>query len=83
MEGEHSLYSHAKACLPDGYSLANSSVFSGDYDSLEDLNSFLVAFFDFYVNADRITGLKLGDIIAELSSFNVFNYWVHVHYLLY
>jgi len=58
-------------------------VFSGDYDSLKDLNSFLVTFFDFNVNADGITGLKLGDITAELPSFDVFNYWIHVYYLLY
>src|SRR5215467_6399236 len=81
MQRKHPFYSHAKAGLSDRYGLANSGVFSGDYDSLEYLNSFLVAFFDFHVNADRITGLKLRDIIAKLPSFNVFNYWIHVYYL--
>jgi len=79
MKRKYALDSYAKAGLPDCYRLANAGVFSGNYHAFKYLNPLFVALFDFYVNANGIAGLELGDIIAELSSFNIFNYWVHVY----
>jgi hypothetical protein len=78
---KYPLDAYTKARFSDGYGLPNSRVFSGDYNSFKDLDSFLITLFDLYVYANRVTGLKLRDIIAELPSFNVFNYWIHVYYL--
>src|SRR5262249_17167272 len=78
---KYTLDSYAKARLPDRDGLANSGVLSSDYDALKNLDSFLVALFYLYMDSNGITGLKLGDIIAELPSLDVFNYWIHVYHL--
>lgn len=41
-----------------------------DHDSLEHLNAFLAAFFDFIVDLHRITGAKIGKVGSDLVSAN-------------
>src|ERR1700730_3722690 len=65
MDREDALAADPVRNLPDGEGLAYSASALGDTNTLESLNSFLVALAHAHVDAERVTCPERGDVVAE------------------
>src|SRR5450759_263404 len=65
VDGENALDADAIGDLPDCEGRAHSAAALGDADTLESLDSFLVALAHAHVDAECVTGPERGDIVAE------------------
>ena len=65
MQRKDSLDADAKTGFAHGDCFARAAVLAGDANALESLQAFFrLRFLDADVNADRIAGLKLGNVIS-------------------
>ena len=64
VQRKYTLDTNSETGLPHRDRLANAGMLAGDHNSLKCLNAFLIAFFDFHVNANRVPGLKSRKITA-------------------
>src|SRR6266481_5875702 len=65
MDREDALDANAVRDLPNGEGFAHSAAALGDADTLESLDSFLIALTHAHVDAERVTGPEGGDVVAE------------------
>ena len=70
VQWEDALHTVSKRNLSDSECRANSAMFLGDADAFEDLNAFFIAFLDFDVNFDRVSGFEFRKSRAQLLLFN-------------
>src|SRR5215212_863063 len=72
VQWKDSLNADAKTRLSHGDGFTRAAMFASDHDALKSLQSlFRLRFLNPHVNTDRIAGLKLWDITAQLSLFNI------------
>ena len=70
--------------LSDGKGFSNATVLLCDYKTVEKLNSFSAAFFDFVVYDDRITDFELGYFCLQLlvcESLKFIHDWLLLKYI--
>jgi len=65
MQREDTLHSDSARNLADGECFAETSVFTGDNDALEDLNSLPGTFLNLHMNPNGVPGTKLRDIALQ------------------
>src|SRR5664279_797925 len=70
IEWEHALHADSTRDLTDGEHLPRAAAFARDHQTLEDLDTFLVAFFDLHMNLDRISRRKCRNVGARFTRFD-------------
>src|SRR5210317_1438339 len=74
MQGKGFLNPYTMGYLPHGKCSTHVSSSSADNNTLENLNSFLVAFNDTDMHLDGVAGTEVRHIMAHLFSIDSFNY---------
>src|ERR1019366_1673063 len=66
VQREDTLHALAKTDLADGDALAHAHAVAGNQHAFESLQAFFLAFPDFHVNLDGVTGAKFGELFLPL-----------------
>src|SRR5690348_17052073 len=69
---ENSLYPLAEAHLPNRDALSQPGIVASDYRAFERLQTFLIAFLDFDVDPDGVSGPKLREVGGALILLYIF-----------
>ena len=66
MYKECTFYTDAVRNTTNRECFTNSAILTTDNNAFEDLDTFTVAFYNLYMNFDRVTGAEIGNVLTKL-----------------